>query len=146
MRDSAAEFAERAASLPAEAWTVPVRRLRGGSFPALEVLEIRLSEVEIHHVDLDAGYLPGDWPADFVSDALPRVAGSFAGREDTPGCRVLPDGAEEGFWIGPASCDSAPVVVSGPARDLLAWLLGRGAGTGLRVVSGAGLPTLPAWR
>jgi hypothetical protein len=37
-------------------------------------------------------------------------------------------------------------VVAGPARDLLAWLLGRGTGAGLRVGPGAAVPTLPAWR
>jgi maleylpyruvate isomerase len=103
--------------------------------------------VEIHHVDLGAGYAPGDWPQDFATAALPGVAESFSGRDDVPGCRILPDGAAAGFWIGPAACDAAPaVVVTGPTRDLLAWLLGRGAGTGLRVAAGATLPVLPAWR
>jgi maleylpyruvate isomerase len=146
VRNSAAEFAERAASLPAAAWAVPVKVLRGGMFPARGVLERRLSEVEIHHVDLGTGYQPADWPEEFVTDALPRVAESFSGREDAPACRVLPDGAGDGFWIGPADRRAAPAVVTGPARDLLAWLLGRGAGTSLRSVSGSALPTLPAWR
>ncbi len=146
VRNSAAEFADRAASLPAAAWTVPVRVLRGGMFPAIGILERRLSEVEIHHVDLGAGYQPADWPGEFVGDALPRVAGSFSGRQDAPACQILPDGGGDGFWIGPAGPRGAPVVVTGPARDLLAWLLGRGAGTGLRVLSGSALPVLPAWR
>ncbi len=151
VRDSAAEFAERADSLPAEAWTVPVRTRTGGAFPALGVLERRLSEVEIHHVDLGAGYGTGDWPGDFVAAALPRVARSFSGREDTPRCRILPDGTEDGFWIGPpdraaATVAGGPVAIAGPARELLAWLLGRGSGTGLQVTSGDGLPALPAWR
>ena len=146
VRDSAAALAVRAASLRAEAWTVPVRPRAGAAFPAREVLDRRLSEVQIHHVDLAAGYGPGDWPEDFIAGSLPRVARSFAGRADTPGCRVLPDGAEEGFWIGPPDGDVAPLVVAGPARDLLAWLLGRGTGAGLRVGPGAAVPTLPAWR
>ena len=146
VRNSAAEFAERAASLPDAAWTVLVKVLRGGMFPAQGILERRLSEVEIHHVDLGAGYQPADWPGEFVTDALPRVAESFAGRQDAPACRVLPDGAGDGFWIGPADRGSAPLVVTGTARDLLAWLLGRGTGARLRVVSGSVLPALPAWR
>jgi maleylpyruvate isomerase len=146
VRDSAAALAGRATSLPAGAWTVPVRARAGAAFPAREVLDRRLSEVEIHHVDLAAGYGPRDWPEDFITGCLPRVARSFTGRADTPGCRVLPDGAGEGFWIGPADRGQAPLVVAGTARDLLAWLLGRGDGTGLRVVPGAALPTLPAWR
>jgi maleylpyruvate isomerase len=146
VRDSAAAFAERAASLSAEAWAFAVRARTGGTFPAHGVLDRRLSEVEIHHVDLGAGYGPGDWPKEFVADHLPAVARSFAGREDTPGCRVQPDGGEDGFWIGPADAGQSPVAVAGPACDLLAWLLGRDAGTGLRVVPGATLPVLPAWR
>jgi maleylpyruvate isomerase len=146
VRDCAAAFAGQAASLPPEAWKAGVRALRGGPFPARGILERRLREVEIHHVDLAAGYGPGDWPEDFVTAALPHVAGSFADREDTPGCRILPDGAGEGFWIGPAGQGTVPLVVAGPAPDLLAWLTGRCGGSSLRVVSGAGLPTLPAWR
>jgi maleylpyruvate isomerase len=146
VRHSAAAFAERAAGLPAEAWKVPVRALRGDAFPAHGTLERRLSEVEIHHVDLGAGYTPGDWPPGFVAGSLPRVARSFSGREDTPGCRIVPDGGEDGFWIGPAGGGTAPPVVTGPARDLLAWLLGRGTGAGLRVAGGSALPALPPWR
>jgi maleylpyruvate isomerase len=146
VRHSAAALAERAASLPARAWTVPVRALRGGSFPARGVLGRRLSEVEIHHVDLAAGYTPGHWRPGFISDALPRVAASFAGRPDTPACCVLPDGVDNGFWIGPEDPGPVPVMIAGPACDLLAWLLGRSGGGGLRVVSGSGLPSLPAWR
>lgn len=146
VRDSAAAFAERAAGLPTEAWTFAVQARSGGAFPARELLDRRLSEVEIHHVDLGVAYAPGDWPKEFVAGYLPKVARSFAGREDTPGFRVRPDGGEDGFWIGPDGRGQSPVVVAGPARDLLAWLLGRDAGTGLRVVSGATLPTLPAWR
>jgi maleylpyruvate isomerase len=29
------------------------------------VLDWRLREVEIHHVDLATGYRPGDWPEEF---------------------------------------------------------------------------------
>jgi maleylpyruvate isomerase len=146
VRDSAAEFAERAASVPAEAWTVLVRALRGAPFPAYGVLERRLSEVEIHHVDLGAGYAPGDWPEDFVHECLPRVAESFSGRPDAPTCRVWADGSGQEYRIGPAEPGAAPVLIHGPDRDLLAWLLGRYGGTGLRVVSGSALPALPAWR
>ena len=113
-----------------------------------EDVEIRrLSEVEIHHVDLAAGYAPSDWPADFVADALPRVAGSFAGRDDAPCCLVWAESAPHGYRIGPADPASPPVVVHGPPADLLAWLLGRDSGAGLRVSGQAdGAPVLPAWR
>jgi len=146
VRDSAAEFAERAVALPAEAWTVPVRALRGGSFPAYGILERRLSELEIHHVDLAAGYAPGDWPEDFVHECLPRVAESFSGRPDAPACQVWADGSGQEYRIGPSGPGAAPAIIHGPDRDLLAWLLGRSIGASLHILSGSALPALPAWR
>ena len=101
VRDSAAAFAAEAASMPDGAWTAQVRALNGPPFPALGVLERRLSEVEIHHVDVAAGYSPGDWPEDFLSEALPRVAESFAGRDDMPPCVARADGAKDSFRLGP---------------------------------------------
>src|SRR5437764_13485554 len=73
VRESAAALAAEAASMPDDAWTAQVRALNGPPFPALGVLERRLSEVEIHHVDVAAGYSPADWPEDFLSDAVPTV-------------------------------------------------------------------------
>jgi len=147
VRESAARFAAEAAAMPGDAWTVQVHALRGPDFPALGVLDRRLSEVEIHHVDLAAGYAPSDWPADFVADALARVADSFTGRDDAPCCLVWAEGAPHGYRIGPAGTSSPPVVVRGQPADLLAWLLGRGSDAGLRVSGQAdGPPVLPAWR
>jgi len=147
VRESAAAFASEAASMPDGAWANQVRTLSGPPFPALGVLDRRLSEVEIHHVDLAAGYAPSDWPADFVAGALPRVAGSFTGRDDTPCCLVWAESAAHGYQIGPAGTAGPPVVVRGQPADLLAWLLGRDNGAGLRVSGQAdGAPALPAWR
>ena len=147
LRACAARFAAQAASLPDGAWTVQVRALNGPPFPAREVLQRRRSEVEIHHVDLAAGYRPADWPDDFVADALPRVAGHFGGRDDAPACLVWADGAASALRIGPDRPQGPPLIVRGPPAELLAWLLGRDTGAGLRVPGdGAGAPVLPPWR
>jgi maleylpyruvate isomerase len=143
VRESAAAFSAEAANVPGDGWTTMVRMLYGPPFPALRVLDRRLSEVEIHHVDLAAGYSPGDWPEDFVADALPRVAESFAGRADAPHCLVWADGASHGYRIGPEHPQTPPVMVRGPATDVLAWLIGRG--TGLLVAEQADIPVLPSW-
>jgi|SRR5579859_3760318 len=146
VRASAAAFAAEAAGMPDDAWTAQVRALHGPPFPALGVLDRRLSEVEIHHVDLSAGYSPADWPDGFIADALPRVADSFAGRKDTPCCLVWAQDAPHGYLIGPESSGNPPVIVHGPPADLLAWLLGRSSGTTLRVTGEAvTAPALPAW-
>ena len=84
---TAIAFAAEAASLPGEAWAAQVQMLVGPPMPARRVLDWRLREVEIHHVDLAAGYRPADWPAEFVTASLPEVAGVVRG----PGGRaVLP--------------------------------------------------------
>ena len=147
VRGSAAAFAAEAANMPDDAWVSQVRALNGPPFPALGVLDRRLSEVEIHHVDLAAGYSPADWPAGFVADALPGVAESFTGRGDTPRCLIWAEDAPHGYRIGPEGTSDPPIVVRGQPADLLAWLLGRDRGTGLRVTgAAAAAPALPAWR
>jgi maleylpyruvate isomerase len=149
VRDSAAAFAEAAAQLPTSAWAALVER-RGDWFPARVILRMRLRELEIHHADLDAGYGPADWPADFVAEALPAVAGSFAGREDMPPCQLITDGWADALRIGPSadpgSAGPGPVIVHGPPGSLLAWLTGRADGAGLRVTGAAALPVPPPWR
>ena len=156
VRASAAALARAAQDLPAGAWDAPVTR-RGATFPARGILPRRLSELEIHHVDLGAGYEPGDWPAHFVRLTLDRVAHDFAGRPDAPACLARPDGQDAAFPIGPASTGPAgpvlagpvlagPVTVTGPPAALLAWMIGRGGRAGLEVAGAAAVPVLPPWR
>jgi maleylpyruvate isomerase len=145
VRESAAAFAAEAANMPGEAWTAQVRALYGPPFPAFRVLDRRLSEVEIHHVDLAAGYSPADWPEAFVAGALPGVAESFAGRGDAPRCLALANGTKDSFRIGPEQAGEPPVSIHGQPADLLAWLLGRSSGSGLTLASGDTLPALPPW-
>ncbi len=156
VRASAAALAGAAEGLPAEAWDATVSR-RGDRFPARVIVPRRLSELEIHHVDLGAGYEPGDWPAPFVQETLARVAADFAGRPDAPACLARPDGQDAAFPIGPARPEAAstqdastqaagPVTVAGPPAALLAWLIGRDSGAGLAVTGAAAVPVLPSWR
>ena len=100
-RDSARRLATAAARLPAGAWAATVAR-RGRAFPARELLAMRRSEVEIHHVHLGAGYQPGDWPPGFARAGLARVARDLAGRPDVPALLISPEGGA-GFRIGPAA-------------------------------------------
>ena len=146
VRESAAVFAAGVPALSGDAWTVLVRALHGPPFPALGVLERRLSEVEIHHVDLSAGYAPGDWPEDFLIEALPRVALSFTGREDAPRCLISAQGIKDSFRIGPEQGGAPLVTIDGRAADVLAWLTGRDGGTRLTVAGGGAPPVLPPWR
>ena len=65
-------FWSKAAELSAEDWQQPVKVLDYQPFPASQVLLRRLVEIELHHVDLDAGYRPVDWPAAFTELDLPE--------------------------------------------------------------------------
>ncbi len=144
---SAAAFAAETARVPDEAWAAQVRGLRGPPLAARGVLEWRLWEVEIHHVDLAAGYRPADWPEEFVAGALPEIAASFAGRDDTPPFLLVADRWPQRLWIGPAQQGTPRTMVHGPPASALAWLIGRDDGAGLRVSGEDGtLPVLPPWR
>jgi len=144
---SAEAFLGTASTLGAAAWQASVAGLRGPAHPAWVVLWRRLSELEIHHVDLDAGYRPADWPASFVTANLARVARDFAGRADAPACLARPDGLDAVYPIGPPGPEPpSQVTVSGPPAALLAWLIGRGDGAGLGVTGTGAVPVLPPWR
>ncbi|MFC8045008.1 maleylpyruvate isomerase family mycothiol-dependent enzyme [Nocardia sp. NPDC057353] len=136
---AAARWAEVAAALPAEAATAVVRNRQGREFPAAAIGWMRLQEVEIHHVDLAAGYTAADWPAEFVARLLPEVVaahGLSAGKHLA--FEVRADDTGFGATVG---AGDPGTVITGPAAALLAWLIGRGA-TGLT----GDLPELPAWR
>jgi maleylpyruvate isomerase len=83
-------------------------------------------------------------PDGFVAERLPDVAGSFAGRDDAPACLVEVTGTGQAFRIGPADAEGT-ARVSGPPRPVLAWLIGRGDGTGLEVDPAGPPPVLPPW-
>jgi maleylpyruvate isomerase len=154
---SAAAFAAEAAAVPPGAWDAQVHGIAGRAHAAWFTLFRRLTEVEIHHVDLRAGYAPPDWPELFVADELERVTEFFASRGDVPACQVQvtsPAGdTVSRFALGAAPAGSAagPVTVSGPGWRVLAWLTGRDDGASLSVAAGPGSawagppPRMPAW-
>lgn len=147
LRESAAAFEAEAASLPEPAWQVTVRGLHGRGHPAWRTLARRLSEVEIHHVDLAAGYRAADWPAWFVGERLASVAADFDGEEGGPAARLRDAGTGREYQIGTAAAggERPAIEISGPGWQLLAWLIGRDAGAGLTADPAGPLPALPAW-
>jgi maleylpyruvate isomerase len=64
LETSAAALRDAMAAMPASAWTTQIRFMSGPA-PAARLVWNRLCEVEIHHVDLAAGYKPADWPESF---------------------------------------------------------------------------------
>jgi maleylpyruvate isomerase len=142
VRRTAAAFAEAATDMPPKAWQRVVR-YTGGQEPRAEVIvPSRLAEVLIHHVDLDIGFGPRDWPTPFVAGMLPLVAGGLSRRDGVTAMRLAGTDTGHGFTIGTAAI--ARVIVSGPEPELLAWLLGRSDGRELGREPDGPLPGVPA--
>jgi maleylpyruvate isomerase len=120
---------------PADRWDAPAIWLRGGRHPVRGTVASLRSELEYHHVDLAAGYAPDDWPAEFVATELRRVTTLMDRRADAPSMTLI---AATSVRISTVP----PVDVTGPPAAILAWLSGRGDGSGLDA-GAAGLPCLP---
>jgi maleylpyruvate isomerase len=136
---TAVRLTEAIAAMPPEAWTATVRWTSGVEAPAARVVWSRLREVELHHVDLGAGYKPADWPEPFSLHMITSLAKDFAGREDGP--RALLRSPEVGHDV-PLGADSP--VITGPAHSVVAWLTGRSTGADLVVEPAGPLPTVPS--
>jgi len=141
VRDSAARFAAAADLMPAPAWAVTLD-IPGARQPAARVVWRRLREVEVHHVDLNAGYTAADWSDAFSHRLLHEVVTGFAQREDAPALVLRPTDTGHEAAIGPPN---GAVTVAGPSHALVAWLIGRSPGEGLTVSPEGSLPTPPAW-
>ncbi|WP_328408116.1 maleylpyruvate isomerase family mycothiol-dependent enzyme [Nocardia sp. NBC_00403] len=132
-----------AMAAPPEAWEAIVRTRQGRPIPATEVIWMRLQEVEIHHVDLAAGYQPADWPTDFVTRLLPRAAADLTkAAASDPGTTAFAIHAIDTDFTATIGAEAPSHTVSGPATSLLAWLIGRSTGADLT----GDLPALPAWK
>jgi maleylpyruvate isomerase len=139
---SAHRFAAAVASVPDDAWEREVRMgpaASGRTIPARRVLWMRLKELEVHHVDLDANYSPQDWAPWFVSRALAETLRTFGRRDDVPALTLVMDGVTERLGTG------GDLTITGSATPILAWLTGRSAGEDLRVDPPGPLPALPPW-
>ena len=109
---------------PSQLWDAPGIWLGPGSRPVRGVLPSLRRELEYHHVDLAAGYQPGDWSDDFVATELSRVTALMDRRDDVPPMTLVGHGM---LHIG----TSPPVDVTGPPAAMLAWLSGRSDGSSL---------------
>ncbi|HEX6337060.1 MAG TPA: maleylpyruvate isomerase family mycothiol-dependent enzyme [Jiangellaceae bacterium] len=144
VRESAARYGSAIAQVPEEGWEFVVRTgpaATGSPVPARRVVWLRLRELEIHHVDLAAGYSPQDWPAQFVARALRESLRAVGRRDEVPPFTAVVDGRPERVGSG-----GGPTV-RGPAPAVFAWLAGRSTGADLEVEPDGALPQIPpgAW-
>jgi maleylpyruvate isomerase len=142
VRRTAAALEQAAAGMPPQAWQRVVRYTGGQERPADVILPSRLAEVLIHHVDLDHGFTPEDWPRPFVTGMLTLLAGSLGQRDGMAAMRLASCDGGGIFTIGRAG--SAGITVTGSEPELLAWLLGRSDGRGLGREPDGPLPAIPA--
>lgn len=121
--ESSFRFLVAARDLPPEAWSNTVAFTSGAPNPpnvtALRVAELRLEEVEVHHVDLDLGYEFADTPPDLAD----RLIGNFAARRAAQGVPVNIELDEDPLAIA-RGARGVPTV-RGKRADVLSWLAGR---------------------
>ncbi|WP_246222544.1 maleylpyruvate isomerase family mycothiol-dependent enzyme [Phytoactinopolyspora limicola] len=142
LQEASARFTAAVTDLPADRWqreVVTGPAASGRTIPVRRTLWMRLQELEVHHVDLDAGYTVEHWPDMFVGRALTETVRSFSQRDDTPAFVLVTNGFTTRIGTG------GQVTVSGDSRSVLAWLMGRSPGTGLSTEPNRPLPELPAW-
>lgn len=141
LRRTADRYTQAVADMPAEAWAAFVEGRRGPQ-PAATLVWSRLRELEVHHVDLAAGYRPADWSQPFAHRLLHEVVADLDKRAETPAMVLRFDGTTHQLVLGDPK--GAPVI-TGPATELAAWLTGRGVGDALTRAPGGTLPALPEW-
>lgn len=141
LADSAARFQAAVDAMTPAAWGAEVRHMTGRILTPQQIVWARWREVEVHHVDLNAGYRPADWPEEFTLRLLSEVASDFGGWESG-----LTASAEDLAFEAEIGAAPAPITVRGPARAIAAWLIGRSTGDALRAEPAGQLPALPTWK
>lgn len=128
-------LAEAMAAMPPGAWSGRFRRVPDApdTLGVDAVPGMRHREVELHHVDLDVGYSPRDWPGSFVVSCVEAL------RHRAPGVTLLATDLGRSWYA-----ERGRVTVSGPGPDIAWWLSGRGDGASL-TSNGGDLPRIEEW-
>lgn len=125
------------AALDGVTWHATVRSALGREIPAAEIPWLRLREVWLHAVDLDAGATVDELPAGGVDTLLDDVTAALAARPGCPAAVLAPTDRVRTWTLG--NQPGAPRV-AGPAARLAGWLTGRVPATEF-----PSAPPLPAW-
>jgi maleylpyruvate isomerase len=134
-------FADAVDRFPDEHWEESFERTPGGRvIRYAAVPAMRLREVEIHHVDLDSGFGPTDWPEPFAAHLITAMVKRHPSEQSF---RVLATDLARTWVIGGDPGDTG-TTVSGPGGDLAWWLTGRRAAESLTCSTGD-LPLVKAW-
>jgi maleylpyruvate isomerase len=124
---------------PDEWWGEAFERTPGGrAIRYAAVPGMRLREVEIHHVDLAAGFAPTGWSDAFSAHLISAMVKR---RPSDESFRVLATDLAHTWEVGDNPDETT---VSGPAGDLGWWLTGRAPAESLTCSTGD-LPLVKAW-
>ncbi|MER7178569.1 maleylpyruvate isomerase family mycothiol-dependent enzyme [Streptomyces hyaluromycini] len=137
-------LADGFAGLPDECWDATVRTARGREVLASEVPWMRVREVWVHTVDLDAGTGFGDVPREVCAGLVDDVAAAFHARTDFLPVELWAEDGGRTWLLGPAG-DAARVVVTGDLSSLAAYATGRPVPGLLYPTGGGPVSGLPEW-
>lgn len=136
------DFITDARAMPTEVWQrMAVHARLSDDGPLIQVaaiLQTRLAEVEIHHVDLNWDYCFEDSPPDVLDVLIGRYLGRIVEGGQVFACRA----DDLGMSWSAGEVSDAPVI-SGSAHALVAWLTRRSDGVELASHPIVALPVLP---
>jgi maleylpyruvate isomerase len=135
------------------AWRAAVRNAQAKIIPATALPWMRVREVWLHAVDLDAGPRMADLPAGLLDALLTEVTEALSDDPDCPAAVLEPVDRERVWRLGPQDGpeegpQQGPVIVRGTAADLTGWLVGRTGAAGLSARGTDGevpVPHVPRW-
>ena len=118
---TAAELDAALTALTPAQWQAQVRSALGRPLPAAQVPWMRIREVWLHAVDLDAGADVADVPDGVVDLLLDEVTTTLSAADGCPAATLAPTDRDRSLRLGGA----AGRVVAAPAATLVGWLTGR---------------------
>jgi maleylpyruvate isomerase len=130
---------DRLSALDAAGLAATVRSALGRELPAAEIPWMRIREVWLHAIDLDAGIGMSVFPIGLLVELMDDVAGVVGAKPNCPAVLLHPTDTEDRWTLGP---EDERVEVTGTLADLTGWVSGR---TDSGLASAGPLPTLPTW-
>jgi maleylpyruvate isomerase len=144
---TAEELDAALAALDETTWQAEVRSALGRPIPAAEIPWMRVREVWLHAVDLDAGVSVAEIAPDVVDTLLDDSTGTLSAAEGCPSAVLAPTDRDRSWTLGPPSDE--PLRVRGEAARVLGWLVGRTGPDALEAVGADGVrtavPAPPRW-
>lgn len=142
VRSSAEDLWGDLFGMPPAAWSAQVITAQGLTRYASEIPWMRVREVYVHTVDLDAGTEFADLPASFLAALLDDIVERRSAAGNGPALALT---ASDTGAMWSVTGTGQPASVAGTLAHLTEWLSGRRVTGHLTTAHDAPLPGLPAW-